>query len=104
MPCASHKACPSSGWSSPLLARRTQASSTGIFFALCGLPSRHRYISFSDATILLCMERSLAPELMDDPGLPEAIWENFHRELMAVHRILGNTGAILDALSRNVRP
>jgi SAM-dependent methyltransferase len=50
------------------------------------------------------MERSLAPELMDDPGLPEAIWENFHRELIAVHRILGNTGAILDALSRNVRP
>jgi SAM-dependent methyltransferase len=50
------------------------------------------------------MERSLAPELMDDPGLPEAIWENFHRELIAVHRLLGNTGAILDALSRNVRP
>ncbi len=50
------------------------------------------------------MQRSLAPEIMDDPRVPHEIWEPFHRQLGSLHRFLGNQRAILDALQRHPRP
>jgi 2-polyprenyl-3-methyl-5-hydroxy-6-metoxy-1,4-benzoquinol methylase len=50
------------------------------------------------------MQRSLATEIMDDPGVPEHIWERFHRQLGFVHQFLGNHRAILEALRRDARP
>ena len=41
---------------------------------------------------------------MDDPGMPDEIWESFHNQLGFVHRFLGNQRAILDALRRDPRP
>jgi cyclopropane fatty-acyl-phospholipid synthase-like methyltransferase len=50
------------------------------------------------------MQRSLAPEIMDDPRVPREMWEHFHEELASLHRFLGNQRAILAALRRNPRP
>ena len=50
------------------------------------------------------MRRSLTPEIMDNPDVPQEIWERFHRQLSALHRFLGNQRAILNALRRNPFP
>jgi SAM-dependent methyltransferase len=50
------------------------------------------------------MQRSLVPEIMDDPGMPDEIWDRFHRQLGWVHRFLRNDRAILDALRRHPAP
>jgi len=50
------------------------------------------------------MRRSLTPEIMDDPQVPQETWERFHRQLGALHRFLGNQRAILDALRRHPHP
>jgi len=50
------------------------------------------------------MRRSLAPEIMDHPDVPQETWERFHRQLSALHRFLGNQRAILEALRRNPFP
>jgi 2-polyprenyl-3-methyl-5-hydroxy-6-metoxy-1,4-benzoquinol methylase len=50
------------------------------------------------------MRRSLTPEIMDDPDIPQETWERFHRQLSALHRFLGNQRAILDALRRHPSP
>jgi 2-polyprenyl-3-methyl-5-hydroxy-6-metoxy-1,4-benzoquinol methylase len=50
------------------------------------------------------MQRSLAPEIMDDPRVPREMWEHFHVELASLHRLLGNQRAILDALRRHPGP
>ena len=50
------------------------------------------------------MRRSLNPEIMDDPGMPDEIWESLHDQLGFVHRFLGNQRAILDALRRDPKP
>ena len=44
------------------------------------------------------MQRSLAPEIMDNPGVTEDAWEDVHRQLGLLHRFLGNYRAILRAL------
>jgi len=41
---------------------------------------------------------------MDDPQVPNDTWEQFHRELGALQRFLGNDRAILNALRRNSHP
>ena len=50
------------------------------------------------------MRRSLTPEIMDDPQVPQETWERFHRQLGSLHRFLGNQRAILDALRRHPTP
>jgi 2-polyprenyl-3-methyl-5-hydroxy-6-metoxy-1,4-benzoquinol methylase len=50
------------------------------------------------------MQRSLVPEIMDDPSVPHETWVRFHRQLGSLHRFLGNQRAILDALRRHPRP
>jgi SAM-dependent methyltransferase len=50
------------------------------------------------------LERSYAPEIMDDPDLPEDLMEEVHRGLTRAHRWLGNTAAILSALRRDPLP
>jgi 2-polyprenyl-3-methyl-5-hydroxy-6-metoxy-1,4-benzoquinol methylase len=50
------------------------------------------------------MQRSLAPEIMDDPRVAPEIWERFHSQLGSLHRFLGNQRVILDALRRHPRP
>lgn len=44
------------------------------------------------------MQRSLVPEIMDDPRIPEQTWERFHRQLGFIQRFLGTRRAVLDAL------
>lgn len=50
------------------------------------------------------MERSLAIEIMDDPGVPDHMWERFHGQLGLIHQFLGTHRAVLDALRRDARP
>jgi 2-polyprenyl-3-methyl-5-hydroxy-6-metoxy-1,4-benzoquinol methylase len=50
------------------------------------------------------MQRSLVPEIMDDPRVPHETWERFHRQLGSLHRFLGNQRTILHALRRHPRP
>ena len=50
------------------------------------------------------MRRSLTPEIMDDPRVPDDVWERFHRQLGFIHRFLGDHRAILAALRRDARP
>lgn len=50
------------------------------------------------------MQRSLVPEIMDDPHVPQETWERFHCQLGSLHRLLGNERAILDALRSHPRP
>jgi 2-polyprenyl-3-methyl-5-hydroxy-6-metoxy-1,4-benzoquinol methylase len=50
------------------------------------------------------MRRSFAPEIMDDPRMPEEARARFHHQLAFVHRFLGNHRAILQALRRDSRP
>jgi SAM-dependent methyltransferase len=50
------------------------------------------------------MQRSLTPEIMDDPRVPHDVRERFHRQLGSIQGFLGNRRAILDALRRHPRP
>jgi SAM-dependent methyltransferase len=50
------------------------------------------------------IERSYAPEIMDDPDLPDDLMDRVHSELTRVHHWLGNTSAILSALRRDPLP
>jgi SAM-dependent methyltransferase len=50
------------------------------------------------------MRRSLEPEILDDPGVPEAVKTRAHRDLTRTHRWLGHTAAILRALRRHPHP
>jgi SAM-dependent methyltransferase len=42
--------------------------------------------------------------MLEDPGLPEAVWERVHRDITRVHRVLGDDIAILRALRRDPLP
>ncbi len=50
------------------------------------------------------MRRSREREVTEDPGLPEDVWEEVHRDLARVHRVLGDDLAILRALRRDAQP
>ena len=50
------------------------------------------------------MERSFAPEIMDDPSAADELWESFHRELGSLHRLLGNYNEVISALQRGPAP
>jgi SAM-dependent methyltransferase len=50
------------------------------------------------------LERSYAPEIMDNPDLPNDLMEQVHRNLTRAHRWLGNTAAIVSALRRDPLP
>ncbi|HVP48669.1 MAG TPA: methyltransferase domain-containing protein [Bryobacteraceae bacterium] len=47
------------------------------------------------------MRRSLAPEIMDDPQVPEYVRERFHFQLGFIQRLLGTHRAVLNALRRD---
>ena len=48
--------------------------------------------------------RSRETEILDDPGVSEAVARQAYRELHAVHRRLGNTAFIVDAIRRDPQP
>ncbi len=50
------------------------------------------------------MQRSLAPEVMDDPSVPDDVWERFHRDLSRLDRLLGNHRTIVRALRTDHKP
>lgn len=50
------------------------------------------------------MQRSLVPEIMDDPHVSHETWERFHGQLGWLHRFLGNERAVLDALRSHPKP
>jgi SAM-dependent methyltransferase len=50
------------------------------------------------------LERSYAPETIDDPNLPDQLVRELHRDLTRTHRWLGNTAAIISALKRDPLP
>jgi len=50
------------------------------------------------------MQRSLALEIMDDPGVPEHVRERFHHQLGFIQRILGTQRAVLEALRHDSQP
>ncbi|MBZ5591414.1 MAG: methyltransferase domain-containing protein [Acidobacteriia bacterium] len=50
------------------------------------------------------MQRSLAPEIMDDPQVPEHVRERFHHQLGFIQRLLGTHRAVLDALRSDAHP
>lgn len=45
-------------------------------------------------------QRLREQELMDDPALPADVWEQVHRDLDRVHRVLGNYRAIFSQLEQ----
>src|SRR5512145_2274821 len=47
------------------------------------------------------MNRSLDPEIIDDPDLPEETLTLVYRDLIRTHRFLGNIRALLLALARH---
>jgi len=49
------------------------------------------------------MQRSLAPEIMDDPRVPEHVRERFHHQLGFIQRLLGTHRAVLNMLRRDSR-
>lgn len=49
------------------------------------------------------MQRSLVPEIMDDPRVPEHVWARFHRQLGFIQRLLGMQRAVVDELRRDSR-
>jgi SAM-dependent methyltransferase len=53
---------------------------------------------------LLLVQRSLAPEIMDDPHVPEPVRERFHHQLGFIHRLLGMHQAVLKALRSDAHP
>ena len=50
------------------------------------------------------MNRSLEPELIDDPNLPEETLALVFKDLIWTHRLLGNTRALLARLRRHPEP
>ena len=50
------------------------------------------------------MNRSLDPEIIDDPDLPEETLALVYRDLIRTHRFLGNIRALLLELARNTQP
>src|SRR2546423_991701 len=50
------------------------------------------------------MKRSLTPERMDDPDVPESTMRTFHRDLDRVHALMGNAKTIIRQLQRGGRP
>ncbi len=44
------------------------------------------------------MQRSFAPEILDDPNIPEEVLARARRSLTAAHRFLGNTACLLRTL------
>ena len=42
--------------------------------------------------------RAPAPEIMDDPNIPEEVWEKFHRDLSRLERVLGCHRTVIRAL------
>jgi SAM-dependent methyltransferase len=50
------------------------------------------------------MDRIFTPEILDDPGASEELYEISHRGLTRLHRCMGDTRAIVNALRRNVPP
>jgi SAM-dependent methyltransferase len=43
-------------------------------------------------------QRAPAPEIMDDPNVPEEVWEKFHRDLSRLERVLGCHRTVIRAL------
>src|SRR5947207_11699223 len=50
------------------------------------------------------LERSIALEFIEHPGLPDELMRDVHRDLTRTHRWLGNTAAIISALKRDPLP
>jgi SAM-dependent methyltransferase len=50
------------------------------------------------------MLRSLVPEIMDDPRVPEHVRERFYHQLGFIQRLLGTQRAVLDALRNDAHP
>jgi SAM-dependent methyltransferase len=50
------------------------------------------------------MNRSLDPEIIDDPDLPEETLTLVYKDLIRTHRVLGNIRALLLALARHTEP
>jgi SAM-dependent methyltransferase len=50
------------------------------------------------------LERSYAPEIIDNPNLPAELMHAVHCDLTRTHRWLGNTAAIISALKRDPLP
>jgi SAM-dependent methyltransferase len=48
--------------------------------------------------------RAPAPELMDDPNVPDDVWEKFHRDLSRLERVLGCHRTVIRALREDSRP
>ena len=48
--------------------------------------------------------RAPAPEIMDDPNVPEDVWEKFHRDLSRLERVLGCHRTVIRALQDCERP
>jgi len=52
----------------------------------------------------MAMERSLAPEILDNPAIPEALAERAHADMVRIHNWLGNTAEILRRLQSDGLP
>jgi len=50
------------------------------------------------------MNRSLDPEIIDDPDLPEETLTLVYKDLIWTHRFLGNIRALLSELARHTQP
>jgi SAM-dependent methyltransferase len=50
------------------------------------------------------MQRSYAPEILDGDGIPAEVAERAYRDICLVHRLLGNTAAIIAAVKRDPLP
>jgi SAM-dependent methyltransferase len=50
------------------------------------------------------LQRSFAPEIIDNPDLPDDLMREVHKDLTRTHRWLGNTAAIISALKRDPLP
>ena len=48
--------------------------------------------------------REPAPEIMDDPNVPDDVWEKFHRDLSRLERVLGCHRTVIRALRDDQRP
>jgi SAM-dependent methyltransferase len=50
------------------------------------------------------MKRAYEPEILDSGGVPEHLVDRAYRDLTRLHRLLGDTGAIIRAIQRNPFP
>jgi SAM-dependent methyltransferase len=48
--------------------------------------------------------RAPAPEMMDDPNVPDDVWEKFHLDLSRLERVLGCHRTVIRALRAGARP